>query len=74
MNVLNWPFLTNCSSKCEIDACLGWLRLRARASVMVSEGRCSDSPGLHVEVYLGKIPQTAPDVLASTLYGACVNY
>ena len=39
------------------------LRLRGGVSVFLSEGRWFDSPGLHVEVSLGKDaePQTAPD-------------
>ena len=45
------------------------LWLRCRASVMLLEGRWFDSPGLHVEVSLQDTePQTAPDVLVSTLH------
>ena len=50
---------------------------------MLSEGRWFDSPGLHVEVSLGKIlnSKIAPDVLVGTLHGshrhqcmnACIN-
>ena len=34
---------------------MGWLWLRGRASVLLLERRRFDSPGLHVEVPLGKI-------------------
>ena len=33
----------------------GWLWLRGRASILLSEGRWLNSPGLHAEVSLGKI-------------------
>ena len=34
--------------------CIEWLWLGGRASVLLSEGCCFSSPGLHVEVSLGK--------------------
>ena len=42
----------------------------SRASVLLSEGRWFDSPGLHAEGSLDKIlnPKTAPDVLVGTLH------
>ena len=48
---------------------------RGRANVLLSEGRWFSSPGLHVEVSLGKIlkPKTAPDVLVGTLHLLNVN-
>ena len=50
----------------------GRLWLKGRASVLLSEGRWFDSPGLHVKVSLGEIlkPQTAPDVLVGTLHSS----
>ena len=51
------------------------LWLRGRASILLSEGGWFDSPGLHVE---DTEPQTAADVLVSTLHGCrhhqCMNY
>ena len=51
-----------------------WLWLRGRDSVLLLDGRWLDSPGLHVEVSLGKILnlQTAPDVLVGTWHGSNV--
>ena len=45
-----------------------------RDSILLSEGRGFDSPGLHVKVSLGlgqdTEPQTAPDVLVDALHGS----
>ena len=59
-------------------------RLKGKASILLSEGCWFDSPGLHVEVSLGKIlnPQTASDALVGTSHGnhhcrcmkVCMNY
>ena len=52
------------------------LWLRDRASVLLSEGCLFESPGLLVEVSLGKIlnPKTAPDVLVSNLHSSHRHY
>ena len=61
----------------------GRLWLGGRASVLLSEGHWFDSPGLHVEVSLGKIlnHKTPPDVLVGALHGShhhqvyeCINH
>ena len=60
------------------------MALGGRATILLSEGRWFDSPGLHVDVSFGKIlnPKTAHNVQVGTLHGShrhqcmnvCMNY
>ena len=58
----------------DINGWHGRLWLRGRASILLSEGCWCDSPGLHVQVSLGKIlnPKTGTDVLDCTAATAII--
>ena len=49
----------------------GQLGLRVRASILLSEGRWIDSPGLHVEVSLGNILN--PKLLLMCRLAPCIS-